>query len=370
MMAVFIMKAGESFSRGAVLSFAVSGLAMLIAARGAWRIFLSHDLAVRKFSSRRVALISDQSSAVDFSPSRCHYTTWDGAKRIFLVPSDQNDLSRRKEVIAQTISTIRGSNIEEIILSTNLDCWSGMKSLLSELRVLPLPINLVPIGAISELFRLPSHTIGDTVTIELQRNPRTLLERSVTRGFDILVAGTALVLLLPLFLFTAIAIALDLSGPILFRQQRRGFNGRPFYILKFRTMTVMEDGKNIIQARPNDPRVTYVGSWLRRTSIDELPQLFNVLQGSMSIIGPRPHAVAHDTEFDKLVNTYAYRQHVKPGLTGWAQVNGYRGQTRSTKDIEKRVEYDLWYINNWNLALDFKIILMTVIEIVRGHNAY
>ena len=245
-----------------------------------------------------------------------------------------------------------------------------MKSLLSELRVLPLPINLVPIGAISELFRLPSHTIGDTVTIELQRNPRTLLERSVTRVFDILVAGTALVLLLPLFLFTAIAIALDSSGPILFRQQRRGFNGRPFYILKFRTMTVMEDGKNIIQARPNDPRVTYVGSWLRRTSIDELPQLFNVLQGSMSIIGPRPHAVAHDTEFDKLVNTYAYRQHVKPGLTGWAQVNGYRGQTRSTKDIEKRVEYDLWYINNWSLALDFKIILMTVIEIVRGHNAY
>jgi Undecaprenyl-phosphate glucose phosphotransferase len=369
-MVIFVMKVGGNLSRGTTLSFAVSGIAILIAARSVWRIFLSDDLAVRKFSGRKVALIADQVSAVDSGLLEALTRHGMELTNYFLLPADRNDASHRKEVIAQTISAIRGSNIEEIIVSTNLDYWSDLKNLLAELRVLPLPVNLVPVGVISELFKLSSRRIGTTVTIELQRNPRTVLEQLVTRVFDIIIAGTALILLLPLFLFTAIAIAVDSPGPILFRQQRRGFNGRPFKILKFRSMMVMEDGESIVQARPNDPRVTNIGNWLRRTSIDELPQLFNVLQGSMSIVGPRPHAVAHDNEFDRLVHNYAYRQHVKPGLTGWAQVNGYRGQLRSTIDIEKRVEFDLWYIDNWNLALDFKIILMTVIEIIRGHNAY
>jgi putative colanic acid biosynthesis UDP-glucose lipid carrier transferase len=135
-------------------------------------------------------------------------------------------------------------------------------------------------------------------------------------------------------------------------------------------MRVLEDGDTIIQAKFNDNRVTRVGNWLRRTSIDELPQLFNVLQGNMSIVGPRPHAVAHDGQFDKLVGNYAYRHHVNPGLTGWAQVNGYRGELRTVGDIEQRVKFDLWYIDNWNLALDLKIIMMTLVEIVRGENAY
>ena len=169
---------------------------------------------------------------------------------------------------------------------------------------------------------------------------------------------------------TALAIKLDSSGPVIFRQRRSGFNGRHFQILKFRTMRVLEDGETIVQARPNDSRVTRVGHWLRRTSIDELPQLFNVLRGQMSIVGPRPHALAHDDQFDKLIGNYAYRHHVKPGLTGWAQVNGYRGQTRTVADIEDRVRLDLWYIDNWTLKIDFKIIFMTVIEVMRGENAY
>ena len=135
-------------------------------------------------------------------------------------------------------------------------------------------------------------------------------------------------------------------------------------------MSVQEDGETIVPAGPNDTRVTRFGNWLRRTSIDELPQLLNVLQGSMSIVGPRPHAVAHDDQFDKLVGNYAFRQHVKPGLTGWAQVNGYRGQMRTVADIEERIKFDLWYIDNWSFALDFKIMLMTMIEIMRGENAY
>ena len=169
---------------------------------------------------------------------------------------------------------------------------------------------------------------------------------------------------------TAIAIKLDSPGPVIFRQRRSGFNGREFQIMKFRTMSVLEDGEAVVQAKRNDNRVTRVGNWLRRTSIDELPQLFNVLQGNMSVIGPRPHALAHDSAFGELVADYAYRHHVKPGITGWAQVNGFRGQTNTVADIEKRLELDLWYIDNWSFALDFKIALMTVIEITKGRNAY
>ena len=135
-------------------------------------------------------------------------------------------------------------------------------------------------------------------------------------------------------------------------------------------MSVLEDGETVTQAKRKDSRVTRVGYWLRRTSIDELPQLFNVLRGNMSMIGPRPHALAHDTEFGQLVANYAYRHHVKPGITGWAQVNGFRGRTCTVSDIEKRLALDLWYIDNWSLALDFKITLMTVIEIAKGENAY
>jgi Undecaprenyl-phosphate glucose phosphotransferase len=288
----------------------------------------------------------------------------------FILPADLKDVEGLKRVIAKAISTVRGSKIEEIIVGANLDHWSQLKELISELRVLPIPVNLVPVGPTSDLFQLPSHKIGDTVTVELQRGPRTLFERGVKRTLDLIFATTALVLLIPLFVMTAIAIKLDSAGPVIFWQRRSGFNGRKFYIMKFRTMSVLEDGDTVTQAEPSDSRVTRVGYWLRRTSIDELPQLFNVLRGHMSVIGPRPHALAHDTEFGKLVANYAYRHHVKPGITGWAQVNGFRGRTCAISDVEKRLALDLWYIDNWSLALDFKITLMTIIEIAKGENAY
>ena len=366
----FTMKAGEHFSRGATLAFAISGLAALIGTRIVWRIFLANGLARHRFSGRKAILIAEQATAVD--EDLVETLTRHGLQLVkhFVLPANQNDVQPRKDVIAEAIASLRGSDIEEIIVGANLDHWSQLSSLLSEFRVLPLPVNFVPVGPPSELFKLSSHTIGDTVTIELQRGPRTPLELLAKRVIDILIAGTALLLFLPLFLMTAIAIKVDSPGQILFRQRRCGFNGRVFHILKFRTMSVLEDGATIVPAQPNDNRVTRLGNWLRRTSIDELPQLVNVLQGNMSIVGPRPHALAHDYQFDKLVGNYAFRQHVKPGLTGWAQVNGHRGQMRSVVDIEQRIKFDLWYIDNWNFALDFRIMLMTVIEIMRGENAY
>ena len=171
-------------------------------------------------------------------------------------------------------------------------------------------------------------------------------------------AISILLLLSPLMLLTALLIKLDSHGPVLFFQTRNGFNGRAFRIVKFRSMHVLEDGNAIRQATRTDPRVTRLG---RRTNIDELPQLFNVLNGDMSLVGPRPHAVAHNNEYDKLIANYALRNHVKPGITGWAQVNGYRGETPTTDLMEQRVAYDLRYINNWSMWLDVRILFRTLI---------
>ena len=169
---------------------------------------------------------------------------------------------------------------------------------------------------------------------------------------------------------TAIAIKLDSPGPVIFRQNRKGFNGKQFVIFKFRTMTVQENGPTVVQVTHEDPRVTAIGRLLRSASIDELPQLLNVLLGDMSLIGPRPHALAHDSYFENILCDYAFRHHVKPGITGWAQCNGARGATPSIEHISNRVKLDLWYINNWSLWLDIQILVKTFFEVLRKRNAY
>jgi exopolysaccharide biosynthesis polyprenyl glycosylphosphotransferase len=203
--------------------------------------------------------------------------------------------------------------------------------------------------------------VGTARTAELKRAPLSVAEQALKRIFDVLAAGLGIILLSPLLLTSVLLIKLDSKGPVLFTQTRNGFNGRSFRIFKFRTMSVFEDGPQIRQATRNDPRVTSVGRWLRRTSIDELPQLFNVLGGSMSLVGPRPHAVAHNTEYERIVANYAFRYHVKPGISGWAQVNGFRGETSTVNLMEKRVELDLWYVSSWSFWLDVRILWKTLI---------
>jgi undecaprenyl-phosphate galactose phosphotransferase/putative colanic acid biosynthesis UDP-glucose lipid carrier transferase len=195
----------------------------------------------------------------------------------------------------------------------------------------------------------------------IQRAPLSKIERFAKRCVDIFGAATVLIILSPLMLLTALLVKQDSRGPVFFFQTRNGLNGRAFKIVKFRTMNVLEDGNIIPQATRRDPRVTRVGRWLRRTNIDELPQLLNVLYGDMALVGPRPHAAAHNTEYEKCVRHYAFRHRVKPGITGWAQVNGYRGATPTSGLMAKRVEFDLWYINNWSMWLDIKILLQTLI---------
>ena len=366
----FTIKLGETFSRGAIISFWLSGFVALVVSRLGWRLFLSSEKCVHAFSFRQIAVISDSESLFDADILKTLNRHGLRASYNFVLPNDWSNGETREATIRQAIASIRGSDVEEVVICADAGHWEHLTSTIQQFRILPMPVTLVPTGPIAELFHGRRQTIGETVTIELQSAPHTLFSRAIKRLFDIFVSTLGLILLAPLFLMTAAAIKIDSDGPILFRQRRCGFNGRPFNILKFRTMFVLENGESIVQAQRNDQRITRIGAWLRQTSIDELPQLFNVLKGEMSIVGPRPHAVVHDNQFEKAVANYAYRHHVKPGITGWAQVNGFRGETRTSDDIEQRVKRDLYYINNGSLALDIKILLMTVVEVLRGRNAY
>lgn len=206
---------------------------------------------------------------------------------------------------------------------------------------------------------------------QLRTNVVNLVPLSESHGFiktslDYVVATLGLICLAPLFGLIALAIKLDSPGPVFFRQRRYGQNNRIFRIYKFRTMAVTEDGQHVKQAERNDPRVTRIGRFLRKTSIDELPQLLNVLTGDMSIVGPRPHALAHDQLFEEKLDLFSRRRRVRPGLTGWAQVHGFRGETRTTEDVRSRMQHDLYYIENWSIWLDIEIMARTVFVLFRG----
>jgi putative colanic acid biosynthesis UDP-glucose lipid carrier transferase len=213
-------------------------------------------------------------------------------------------------------------------------------------------------------------SVGLFPAIEVQRAPLSTLEQATKRTLDLAGALLGLIVLSPIFALVALAIKLDTPGSILFRQARTGFGGRPFTIYKFRTMTVAQDGAVVPQARRNDTRVTRVGRILRRTSVDELPQLFNVIKGDMSLVGPRPHALVHDNEYTRIIMNYSFRHHMKPGITGWAQVSGFRGETPTVDRMEQRLERDLWYINNWTIWLDIKLVLLTPVRIISQEEPY
>ena len=206
-----------------------------------------------------------------------------------------------------------------------------------------------------------------TDTFGLASNP---LQQMLKRAVDLAIALPLFVLLAPLMVAIAILIRLDSAGPALFRQRRLGQGGKPFEIVKFRTMTVLEDGDNVTQVCKGDARVTRFGRWLRRSSLDELPQFINVIVGEMSLVGPRPHAIAHDRLYATLIDNYQLRQLVKPGITGWAQVNGLRGETPAVEHMRDRVTLDIWYARRASFALDLKILLRTPFEVFRQRNAY
>lgn len=356
--AAFLLKSTENLSRGTIILFAMIGLAILGAHRVAWRLSLASSFAKGHLIDRRVILLSLKS--LDFTSNRLKDLRKNGfdVVRHIILSSTEDDAECDRE-IKNVICQARAIDAGEFLLAIDWNELPALQKLSPRLREVPQPIRLLPDFPLADLVSRPFVPVGGTIAIEIQRPPLSILERAQKRCMDVGLASIGLLLLAPLLIAVSVLIKLDSEGSIIFRQSRRGFNGRPFEIWKFRTMSVCENGDTVTQATKEDARVTRIGRFLRRTSIDELPQLWNVLRGEMSLVGPRPHALAHDNYYDQLISKYVYRHHMKPGLTGWAQVNGFRGETPTIDVMEKRVEYDVWYVSNWSVWLDARIILRT-----------
>lgn len=371
----FLSKTTASYSRSALTLSFVLGLGVLSLAHLWIATILSRWLADRSLSLRRVVVIGqcDQHGRSRIVEGLGSHGI-EVVDFIHLSAQSQNGRGSFAAACREVASAVRVALAARPVEGVYLFMpWRDRRSI-DELRAtlcpLPVPIHLFADGDMERVLQRRQIRFGDFHGFELQRAPLDKFDRAQKRALDILAASAALLLLSPIMAMTAIAILVEGKGPILFRQNRKGFGGRPFEILKFRTMTVLENGAVIEQAKKNDARVTPLGAVLRRTSIDELPQLINVLKGEMSIVGPRPHAIAHDNLYDRIIARYAFRHHVKPGITGWAQVNGFRGETRDVAQMEARVEHDLWYINNWSIWLDIRILFKTAIEVLWQKNAY
>ena len=325
-------------------------------------------LSTGSLDGRRVVTIGEPAELLGLSAS--FLLRYWGLREVFRVAVATTRGRRSSEVPAGldgALAAAREHGAEEFLLALPWGSQELLDTIRSRLRESPLPVRLLPDHNIRTLLGQRGLSAdGLSLPVTIQWAPLTAFERSVKRTLDVVVSMTAILFLWPLFLIAAIAIKLDSSGPIIFQQRRTGFNAKEFVIFKFRTMTVLEDGPAITQACRGDLRATRVGKFLRRSSIDELPQLLNVLKGEMSLVGPRPHAVAHDRQYKVHIADYGFRHHVKPGMTGWAQVNGLRGETRSLEKMTERVKLDLWYIHNWSLGFDVNILVRTCFEVIRN----
>ncbi|MGV7210607.1 undecaprenyl-phosphate glucose phosphotransferase [Oxalobacteraceae bacterium A2-2] len=261
---------------------------------------------------------------------------------------------------------VRQHQIKMIFISQPISAQPRVRKLLDELEDTTASVYFLPDIYVFDLMQARFDSVGGMPVIAIRETPFTGINGVVKRVSDIVLAVLIQIMLLPIMLVIAIAVKATSPGPVIFRQRRYGLYGEEIIVYKFRSMTVAEDGDKVTQATKNDARVTRVGGFLRRTSLDELPQFFNVIQGRMSIVGPRPHAVAHNEQYRKLIKGYMLRHKVKPGITGWAQVNGFRGETESLDKMEARIRYDLDYLRNWSLWLDLWIVLRTV-GVVTGH---
>ena len=260
--------------------------------------------------------------------------------------------------------------IEAIYISLPMTTQPRILKLLDGLSNTTASIYFVPDMFITDLMQGRIDSVGDMPVISVCETPFTGVNGMLKRISDIVLSLLILTLISPVLLIIAAAIKLTSPGPVLFKQRRYGLNGEEILVSKFRSMSVCEDGDTIQQAQKDDQRVTRVGAFLRKTSLDELPQFFNVLQGNMSIVGPRPHAVAHNELYRKLIKGYMVRHKVKPGITGWAQVNGWRGETDTLEKMKNRIDYDLAYLRNWSLRLDLYIIFKTILVVLKDKHAY
>jgi putative colanic acid biosynthesis UDP-glucose lipid carrier transferase len=291
---------------------------------------------------------------------------------------DDRDAGRLRDLPAdENLGTLdgladyaRANRIELIYVALPMASQPRILKLLEDLRDTTASIYFVPDIFVSDLIQARVDFVGGLPVVAVCETPFYGFNGIVKKVGDYLLASLILLAISPLMLAIAIGVKLSSPGPVLFRQRRYGVDGRKIVVYKFRSMTVAEDGDVVRQATRNDSRITRFGAFLRRTSLDELPQFINVLQGRMSVVGPRPHAVAHNELYRKLIRGYMIRHKVRPGITGLAQVNGLRGETDTVEKMKLRIEYDLAYLRSWSLALDLMIVLKTVTVVLKRQNAY
>lgn len=272
--------------------------------------------------------------------------------------------------MADIAAYVREHQIKMIFISQPISAQPRIRRLLDDLDDTTASVYFLPDIYVFDLMQARFSNVGGMPVIAIRETPFTGVNSLVKRLSDIVLASLILLLISPIMAAISCAVRASSPGPIIFRQRRYGLYGEEIIVYKFRSMTVAEDGAKVTQATRGDQRVTRVGAFLRSSSLDELPQFINVLQGRMSIVGPRPHAVAHNEQYRKLIKGYMLRHKVKPGITGWAQVHGLRGETETLDKMEARISYDLDYLRKWSLWLDVWIILMTVKVVLKRDNAF
>jgi polysaccharide biosynthesis protein PslA len=372
----FLTKSTATFSRGWMMLFFVCGGIALAALELALRALARQALAAGRIARQRLMLIGTPEEIQRFNVAHGRMRTTVEVACVAAVPqallaaTGEDDKQQLERLLERAVVSARAHDIEGIILLSDWSQAGFVDACVAAFSLLPVSIHL-DAGRLADRFNgIRIDRVGPLAAFALTEVPLGTLQALAKRAFDIVVASVALALLSVPLAVVALLIKLDSPGPVLFRQRRLGYNQREFRIFKFRSMTVQDDGAHFQQAVRNDPRVTRIGHFLRRYNIDELPQLLNVLKGEMSIVGPRPHAVAHDRLFEKRIEMYPRRLNVRPGITGWAQVHGYRGVTDTDDKMAARVEHDLYYIDNWSLALDLYIVLLTVISPRAYRNAF
>lgn len=358
---MFLLKIDDFYSRGTFIFQLVCVSATVVIFRAASYSWVRGSIASGTLQARHVIMIGSPAYCTKFSQRLKSSAIQSVASFRLPWPSHAGDgRFIDNDETQKLIQACRLVRPDDIIILANQDDLPKTMELASSLAELPAGLHIIPVDALELLAGAQVTEFGDLLTIQVHSPPLTSFDLAVKRSFDLFAATLGMVVLSPLFLLVAVAIRIDSPGPLLFRQTRHGFNNEPIQVIKFRTMTTLESGENFTQAIKNDPRITRVGRILRQTNIDELPQLMNVIRGNMSVVGPRPHATAHNKFFQSKIAPFSRRHTVKPGLTGWAQVNGFRGETDTLEKMERRIEHDLYYIDNWSFLLDMKIILLTL----------
>jgi Undecaprenyl-phosphate glucose phosphotransferase len=372
--ALFLLKIGDWYSRGTFfIQFLCVGVAILIT-RGTVHNQVRSAIQSGSVEARKAVLVGDAKSHADVvGRLQQQGVRWASVLSFpYVHGSADSTVEIYSPGIRRFVERCRAYRPDDIIFLADTADLPRVGTLIGPLSELPASVHVIPTASPEFWSSAKVANLGETTTIQVLRPPLSAFDLSIKRAFDVVASSIGLLLLSPLLLTVSLGIKIETQGPIFFRQNRHGYNNEIIPVIKFRTMNVIEDGESaatFTQARKNDARLTRLGRILRRTNIDELPQLINVLRGEMSLIGPRPHPIALNTMFREQIMPYSRRHNVKPGLTGWAQVNGLRGETDSFDKMARRVEYDMFYIDNWSFLFDLKILLMTLFSKSAYQNA-